>query len=448
MTMRGDLEAGAAARCGGAPERGSALVMAIFVMALLAGMGIVLLFVSETEVKSSQVDLRSKTVFYNAEAGLEDGREQLRVTNLSAATRASRQSFDDELTTAAGPDGVIDLDPASLKAAYDASGNVTGFTGYDDDVPLRAVTAFNGAKYSAFLSNDAIDGSASIDDTNDRVMVTAIGTGSGTALEIVQAIVERDAFPDMPATITIVGPSANFDGGNSNAKDYTGNDCASGIPGLTVPVVGVVGTASESTAEAGVQKPNSYTSGSATGLDTVDNVSSTIDSSWSDCDYLHDLARQMRAAADVVGTSATSNGLLGTSGAPKIVYIEGDYTVGGGFDGAGTLWVTGTLTFNGNAGWSGVIFTVGKGNFQRSGGGNGVISGANLVANIAGPDGLMWTADDCAGPDGVLNTADDGLATGTYNNSGGGTGLTGYCSSAISDAQDEFPFVITGFRQR
>src|SRR6185295_226760 len=178
--------------------------------------------------------------------------------------------------------------------------------------------------------------------------------------------------------------------------------------------------------EAGVRKPGSYTSGGNTGVDTVANVSGTIDPSWKDCDYLHDLARKVRAAADVVGNSSTPNGSLGTTVDPKIVYIEGDYAVGGGFNGAGLLWVTGALTFNGNAAWAGTIFTVGRGNFQRSGGGNGAISGANFVANVAGPDGLMWTADDCSGPDGLLGNSDDGPAIATYNNAGGGTGDTNY----------------------
>src|SRR6185295_11245723 len=241
---------------------------------------------------------------------------------------------------------------------------------------------------------------------------------------------------------------ANFDGGNSNAKKYTGNDCAGGVTGLSVPVVGVIGVASEATAESGVKKPLTYTSGGATGVDTVTNVSGSIDPSWTDCANLHDLARKIRSAADVVGTASTANTDLGTSAAPKIVYIEGDYTVGGGVNGGGLLWVTGTLTFNGNASWTGALFTVGKGNFQRSGGGNGALLGASFIANIAGPDGLMWTSDDCAGADGSLGTSDDGAAVATYNNSGGGTGDTGYCSSAISSVQQEFPFEVVGFRQR
>jgi hypothetical protein len=432
----------------GKDERGSALVMAIFVLVLLTSMGAALLFVSENEMKTGQVDLRSKTVFYVSEAGLEDARETLRVVNLSGATTALRGSFNDELTSAAGPNGVINFDPAALKPVFDSNGDVAGFSGYGDDVPLKSMTAFGQGRYAAFLTNDAVDDRASLTDSNERVMITAIGTASNFSSEIVQAIVERDSFPSMPATITMIGPLPNFDGGNSNAKMYAGDDCAGGIPGLAVPVVGVIGGDAETSAEAGVQKPGSYTSGGHTGVDTVTNISGTIDPSWKDCNYLHDLARKVRAAADLVGTNSTPNSGLGTTVDPKIVYIEGDYTVGGGTNGAGLLWVTGSLTFDGNAGWTGAIFTVGKGNFQRTGGGNGVISGANFVANIAGPDGLMWTSDDCSGPDGVPGNSDDGPGGATYDNAGGGTGDTKYCTSDISSVQDEFPFAIVGFRQR
>src|SRR5262249_61626335 len=73
-------------------ERGSALVMAVFVLMLLTSMGAALLFVSENEMKTGRVDLRSKEVFYTSEAGLEDARETLRVVNLSGATEALRSS--------------------------------------------------------------------------------------------------------------------------------------------------------------------------------------------------------------------------------------------------------------------------------------------------------------------------------------------------------------------
>jgi hypothetical protein len=60
----------------------------------------------------------------------------------------------------------------------------------------------------------------------------------------------------------------------------------------------------------------------------------------------------------------------------------------------------------------------------------------------------MWTADDCSGEDGVIGTSDDGAAIGTYSVNGAGTSDTGYCTTAISEVQERFPFVIVDFRQR
>jgi hypothetical protein len=329
---------------------------------------------------------------------------------------------------------------------YDANGNPTGFTGYGDDAPLRAMASFGSQRYVAFLTNDPLDGLTAPHYSNDRVLITGAAAGPRNSMEVVQAIVERISFPDLPSTITILGPSANFSGGASNAKTYTGNDCD--IAGMPLPVVGTIGGASQTTAQAGVLQPGSYTSGTETGTDTIDDVDTIIDPNWKNCEYLRELAREIRAAADVVGNSSTPSTELGTPGSPRIVYIEGDYVVPGGFDGSGLLWVTGNLTYDGNSSWAGVIFTVGKGYFERNGSGNGIISGGNLVANVAGADGVMWTADDCQGDDGVGGTADDGIAHSSYIANGSGTGDTGYCLSAIHNVQENFPFSIVDFRQR
>ena len=427
-------------------ERGSALVMAIFVMALLAAMGMTLLFVTENEARTGQVDQRAKRSFFLAEAGLEKARETMRVDNYTDVSAANRQTFDDELVTAAGANGVFNFSPTTLRLVYNSSGVVTGYTGAGDDVPVRAVTAFGSGFYAAFLTNDIADANTPLTDTNDRVKVTAVGAGANRSMEMVQAVVERTSFPAMPATITIVGPAADFDGGSSAAKEYSGDDCA--VPGLSLPAIGVFGAGSETTAEVGVQKPASYSEGAESGVDTVDDIDGVADPMWQDCGFLKETARAVRASADVVGNSATPLASLGTPGDPKIVYIEGDYNIPGGVNGAGLLFVTGTLTMHGGADWYGTIFVVGDGSMIRSGAGNGDISGAVLVADISGPDRNLWTGDDCVGQDGVLGTADDGVATSTYNVSGSGTSETGYCSAAISEVQERFPFVIVDFRQR
>lgn len=187
-------------------ESGSAMILAIFVLVMLTGMGTALLFLSQSEVRMSQASLRTMEAFYIAEAGLEDGRASLYAVNKG-------ETFDDDLATAAGADGNIDFDPTAIQATYDANGDPTGFSGFNDDVPL-ATASFAGGMYTVFLTNDPVDGRTVLTDSNDRVMLTGIGAGPNRSYEIVQAIIEmRQIFPSTPpATITILGPSPDFDG--------------------------------------------------------------------------------------------------------------------------------------------------------------------------------------------------------------------------------------------
>jgi hypothetical protein len=217
-------------------------------------------------------------------------------------------------------------------------------------------------------------------------------------------------------------------------------------------VVGVIGSAAEAAARAGVDQPSTYHQGSLRGTATVRDLMAlgTIDPSWLDCSYLHELARYVKAKADLVGDSGTPNTALGDAANPKIVYIEGDYTVNGGHNpGAGLLWVTGKLTLTGSASYTGPMFIIGQGVLRRSGGGAGVMAGANVVANIAGADRQMWTADDCDGPDGIRGTADDGIGPGAaWDASGGGNNQTIYCSSSTDGGLDLIPMRPVAFRQR
>ncbi len=344
-------------------QKGSALVMAAIVLLLLTTMGITLLFVADSDAKMNQAGIRTKKAFFIAEAGLEAGREQLRLNNLASA---NPKSLSDELYAASGSNHAINFNEANLKPTYDANGNVTGFTGYGDDAPIKAATTFGGGYYAAFLTNDPIDGKTSLTDSNKRVMITAIGAGRNQSVEIVQAIVTRRRFPPFPSAITLLGPTANFDGGNSNAKDFTGDDCSgasgyTGIPGLSVPVVGTIGTASEASAETGVQKPANYTSGGATGLATVSDVSSTIDPTWTTCQDLHNLADDVRAAADYVCTPSAPCNHWASTTISTVTFVDGNLTFSGNLTGRGVLWVTGTLTVSGEMSWEGIILAIGTG---------------------------------------------------------------------------------------
>lgn len=432
-------------------ESGSALVLAVFVLALVAGMGVALLFLSDTEVRLSRADQRSKRVFYLAEAGLESARETVRIANMASADPIH---LSEELNTAAGPDDVIDFDPDNLVAVYDGDGNLTGLTGYDDDVPVRGLTQLGDGWFAAFMTNDPVEGRSTPTDGDNLALITGVGIGPERSMEMVQALVRRvDLFPTVPATVTVLGPdhAAMFDGGTSAAKFYTGNDygahCGSGSSD-EIPVVGVM--ADPTHARGGVKKPSNYTSGTTIGEDTVADLTTdpNLEEIWTDCSRLLQFARDARQLADLVGDTNTPDTDLGTPGNEKLVFIEGDYTISGSFVGAGMLFVTGVMTMSGAGSWDGPIFVVGKGEFYRSGNGNGQIAGGIVVADVAGPDRILFTSDDCSGEDGILGNADDGAAQSIYEVNGAGNSTTGFCSGNLAAWQGRHPLKIVSFLQR
>lgn len=432
-------------------EQGSALVMAIFVLVLLGAMGIVLLSLSNNEQLSSQASIESKQLFFLSEAGIEDGRRTLWIANNASANTVS---LTDELTALSG-DGVLDFDPDNLQPVF-TSGVLTGLTGMNDDTPVRGITKLADGWYAAFVTNDPVDGVTNPVDTNDRVMITGVGFKANGRREVSQAIVHRrDAFATLPATITILGPTPVFEGGKSNRKFYTGDDYGSHCPGGVsgeVPVVGVFGSGEETAAAAGIDKPENYTTGfspTLAGTDTVDNLldDPSLDPLWTDCEQLVDLAQIIKYAADLIGNSSTPYSSLGTPGSPKVVFIDGDYEIKGSGSYGGLLWVSGNLTLAGTVDWQGPVWTVGKGDFYRLGAGNGDISGGLVVADVAGPDRVLFTADDCSGEDGVKGTGDDGAASSTYLVKGAGSSTTGYCSDYFNSYRSLRPLKIVDFRQ-
>jgi hypothetical protein len=412
--------------------------MAVFVLALLSSMGVALLFLSGNEVKLSEADVRSKQVFYLAEAGMEAGRATLLILNGAG-------SFSNDLAIYAGADGILDFDANALQATYDTDGNVTGLTGYGDDVPLIDPTVFGGGWYAAFLTNDAVNGT-SPGDTNDRVMITGVGMDSMNSFEIVQAVITREIVTP-PAAITLLGPTPSFSGGESNPKLYIGEDCngTGGEPGLYAPLVGVIGGAAETLVESGIGTDPAYTSGPYAGEDTFADLTDTteptyndpLDSVWTNCQELHDLVEKVRLTADVVCPAGNSC-VLPPSTPDRVIFVDDDYNLND--SGEGLILVTGDFTTNGAVTWNGMMWAIGTGEFRRNGGGGATVNGSILAADIAGPDGIYGNADDCTGGVG-------GFGTASFDENGGGTGTTTYCTDDISNASPPYPYEIVEFRQ-
>ncbi len=440
-------------------QRGSALLLAVFLLALLTGMALGLHFISQNELFMSSAHQRSKQAYFLAEAGIEAGRQALYDTNGDGP-------FDDDLDSAAGANASLDFDPETVRPVYAENGTVSGFTGYDDDQPLLDVTALGDGWYAAFLTNDPgnTGGESSATDDNERVMISAVGAGRDGSLEVVQAIVEpAPPFPgDLPALITIFGPSPTFSdfvdpiaaAKGKVIKLFQGDDCGgSGIPGFSVPVLGLIGTPAETVVEYSLSPSTSYTSGGMTGhwtvVDTTDPtdpgiVASSlgpIDPQWINCQALRGMAEEVRDVADVICTEGVPC-TLPPSGPGRVVFAEGDFNLDFKMSGAGMLWVTGRLTMSAKTDWNGVIMVVGEGQFVRSGIGKGAISGAIAVADIAGPDNTYGTEDDCSG-------TSDGFQPAVYDESGCGKGTTTvYCHADVLAATPLTRYPVMEFRQR
>lgn len=444
-------------------QKGSAMLMAVFVLAVVAMTGVSLLFLGTTEMKMSRRGNDLKQAFYLAEAGEEAARMALYLMN-------GNEDFSDELVSLAGDNGVFDLDIDNLSPIYDSAGNLTGVSGADDDVPFQPATRLGNGWYLAFVTNDPAEGISTTTDTNDLVMITSIGLGPNRSTEIVQAIVQRrDLTPELPpATITLLGPEVEFEGGSSSAHSYSGDDCLHGIPNFSVPVVGVINDEAEADAEEGIHYGDwdpklddyegpEYASATWTREDTFVNLNDPTDPAllandfdglgdmWSDCEAMHEFVETMREIADVVCCNepvcaSDAECVIPATLYSNVIFVDGDYEINPP-GGSATLVVTGEVRYDGQASWSGMIYAFGTGRFVQKGSGNGLISGAIMVANIAGPDGIYGNEDDCTGGD------DAGFGKVKFDMSGGGTGDTQFCTADILAAKPNPPLRITSFRQ-
>ena len=433
-------------------EQGSALVMAVFVLALLTAMGAALLFFSTNETKMAEASIKPKKAFYYAEAGLEHARRALWMVNRA-------EDFDDDLQLATGgtASDPIGFDPSTISPVYDSFNNLIGFSGYDNDTPLVAIRQLDDGWYGAFMTNDHAEGRTNSVDTDNRVILAGVGVGPDQSFEVVEAVIDLDPFlPEMPpATIFMLGPTPQFHSGASKTKVYNGDDCGT-AGGDYFPVVGAIGAAAEASAEAGAHSNPTYNTGSestaagviadmtASPVPGMSDTSYSLDSEWTDCQTMKDMVEGMRNVADV--TCADSTRLSAPScpadvSDPRHIYFaEGDLEVLRNVDHHGVLVVTGELKLGGNIYFEGVILVIGEGKFTYTGAGNGEVKGSLIIANIAGPDGVYGNADDCTGPD-------DGFGAAVYDERGGGNSGNTYCSTVLDISEQAEPYEILQFRQ-
>ncbi|NIL99933.1 MAG: hypothetical protein GTN89_03035 [Acidobacteria bacterium] len=433
-------------------DRGSALVMAVFVLALLTAMGAALLFYSENEKKMGEASIKPKQAFYYAEAGLEHARRALWLVNRA-------EDFDDDLQAATGGTFAdpIGFDPSTIAPIYDSQDNVIGFSGYGNDTPLVSLRKFENGWYGAFMSNDHGETRTNSVDTDNRVILAGVGVGPDRSFEVVEAVIDLDPFlPEMPpAAIFMLGPTPAFGSATSKAKSYIGNDCGT-AGGDYYPVVGTIGPAAEANAESGAHPNPNWATGpysspgdaisdmSASPVPGMSDTTYSINTEWTSCEGMKDMIEGMRRVADyncADGTRLASPSCPADVSNPQHIYFgEGDLEVMWPVPHAGVLVVTGELVLGGDIDFKGLILVVGEGRLRFNGAGTGINAGSLIIADIAGPDGVYGNSDDCTGPN-------DGFGVGVYDERGGGNAGTVYCSTVLDIVEQAHPYAIEQFRQ-
>jgi hypothetical protein len=230
-----------------------------------------------------------------------------------------------------------------------------------------------------------------------------------------------------PATITLRGADGappvalTLDTGDSNSVTYTGNDAAggSGISAFAVTVPDVPPTL------LGIQRPTQVVGPPVSVLGPTSpfpGVPPTPTPEWlENADNARAFLAELQSNAVGRGryfTSQPDASDMGTTGAPKLTFVDGDVDLGPGNNGNGLLVITGDVTMHGNTDFNGVILVLGGGSVHRNGGGNGTISGGIVIAKFGSTGGFQDP---------------------TFTTNGGGNSTIQYNSNAVGEASMTVP---------
>jgi Tfp pilus assembly protein PilX len=423
-------------------QRGAALFIAIFTLLLISVIAIALVLLAGTETAIDANYRTSLQAFYNAKAGLEEGRgrifggsanpisasgfpasgatltigqawyilnpaagETVSPTTLATSNAYADFEYNSEwgipvtgamVHTVASTSAVGGLIPASYKwvritprteksAGMDINGDgVTDNTNvvmYDGSQQLLANQPSSAPTYQVFT-------------------ITALAvTPSGSRRMLQYNIAPLGLNLNLPSALTFDGPGASYSAPSSNPFQASGNDLSGGggepagcnnVP--QTPPMPALGTTSNTDAtNVGGAIPGNRTSHytGAGSTPSVGNISSSLPLSEQTPAGLDALVQQITSVANNVITGPASSVPLGSAANPQVTVVNGDLSMSGNSTGYGLLVVTGNLSLGGTMGWRGVILVIGQGNFSYSGGGNSEFDGAIFVAKTRNASGNL-----------------------------------------------------------
>ena len=348
-------------------ERGAALVTVLLISTLLLTAGGALLMSTGMSANNAFDSTAEMQAYYAAESGMQATLVVFRnvtpkLTFVNAATPSKSNASGDAATTA----GIARL---------------SNWLTYASTAENSSVTVGNCA-YTVSITDP--DNTSPVNPS--RLVITVTGYGPRAAVKELTAIVTAGLFNFVPpATITIRGSddgtAMTFAIGTSNAKKYSGYDNAS--PSASPLPAFAVNAADVLTANTVINnsKPNtvSPTLPNSVGQLTSSNTPFFLTSA----DNARALLNELQASAVSSGRYFTTQPAnLGTASEPIFTFVDGDVSLGPGYQGAGLLVVTGTLSTNGNTSFEGLILALGGGTVNRSGGGNGDIMGGMIIAKF------------------------------------------------------------------
>lgn len=404
-------------------ERGAALITTLLMTTLLLSAGGALILTSSMAATTAADSTAEMQAYYAAEAGLESAVAVLR-RNLPSTTSPALSATFRNVVCGTATNCTNTGGDFSQWLTYSGGGVPLG-TNLSYTLSVRDASLTAGAALAATY-------------TPRFLIVESVGRGPKGAVRQMRLLVDRDYFEFTPrSTLLMRGADdcssmSDFSIGNSNAKDYSGNDGAS-PPQNPLPVFGTTcaGNTVQATATVATSKPNTVTSspqGKVAQL-TDDDLPPWLQSADDGRALLLDFAARAQATGRYF-TGTPSD--FGSSSNPQFTFVEGDCDLR---DGAGLLVVTGTLTMSGNANFKGVILVLGEGAMTRNGGGNGDILGALVVAKFA----RTWPADE--------NDVEHPFLAPTFQTNGGGNSTVQYNSSYVNDAMSSIGSRIRGVHE-
>jgi hypothetical protein len=406
-------------------ERGAALICVLLISALLLSAGGVLLLTTSLSATNAIDATAEMQAYYAAEAGLQRTLNIVRSNDIPAGKMPAgktKLTFRDIVLNSTLANW-IPFDGPTIGGVQTTLVGTNAFS----------VSVTDPDDQGAVVLLRKISINPNYQPT--RVNIQLTGYGPKRAKKVLSMFVLRSGLGGFqaPATITLVGSDAGlldpltFDTGSSGAVTYTGNDASGGagisafavkIPDVTPTLTGIKKPGQVVGPPVSVLGPTSPLAGIPPTpvpewLESADNARAFLSD-------LHDNA----VADNRYFTTKPAASDMGTAGAPKFTFVDGDVDLGAGDNGTGLLVVTGNLTTHGNTDFKGVIFVLGGGTVNRSGGGNGTIAGGIVIAKFGATGGFLAP---------------------TFSTNGGGNSTIQYDSKAVADATTLIPgFTVLG----